>query len=356
MFSRILVIVLVGIGVIGGAYLLRAPVPIDPAAWTPPRAPNLTGAYRPNERLAAIERLGSGMGTGPEDVDVDGQGRIYAGLEDGRIIRVASDGTGGEAFARTGGRPLGLAFDGAANLIVADADRGLLSVTPDGEVEVLATAHDGLALAFTDDVDVGPDGTIYFSDASWKFGVRDYKHDLMEHRPNGRLLAYDPATKETRLLLDSLYFANGVAVSGDGTFVLVVETAKYRVTRYWLAGEHAGSSDVFIENLPGFPDGISEDGNGGFWLPLVSPRDAQLDRTLLPRPFLRKVLVRLPEAVLPKPRNYGFVIHLDGDGSVVDVLQDPEGRFAQITSVEQVGGHLYFGSLAEDAIGRMTVP
>ena len=356
MLSRFMVVVLVGFGLVGGAYLLWSPVPVDPAAWTPPRAPNLTGAYRPNERLAAIQRLGSGMGTGPEDVEVDARGRIYAGVEDGRIMRLAPDGSAGKAFARTGGRPLGLAFDGAGNLIVADADRGLLSVSAQGEVEVLTTAHGGLPFGFTNDVDVAVGGTIYFSDASWKFAVADYKHDLMEHRPNGRLLAYDPATNETRLLLDNLYFANGVAVSRDQAFVLVVETGKYRVSRYWLTGEDAGASDIFIDNLPGFPDGISEDRSGGFWLPLVSPRDEQLDRVLLPRPFFRKVLLRLPEAVLPKPRNYGFVIHLDGDGSVIDVLQDPQGRFAQITSVEQAGRDLYFGSLTEDAVGRMPVP
>lgn len=337
-------------------YVVASPVPIDPAPWNPPAGPRLTGAYAPNQRLAAIERLGSGLGRGPEDVAVDRQGRIYAGVEDGRIVRMASDGSGAETFTVTGGRPLGLDFDAAGNLLVADAYRGLLSITPEGEVRVLATGHGGTPFGLTDDVDVAPGGTVYFSDASWKFTLAEFMADLMEHRPNGRLLAYDPASGETRLVLDSLYFANGVAVSDDGRFVLVVETGKYRVRRVWLQGDAAGTSETFIENLPGFPDGISADGTGRFWLTLVAPRDAYLDMQLLPSPFMRRVIWRLPDAFLPEPGRYGFVLRLDGRGRVGDVLQDPASRYAQITSVEQVGRYLFFGSLVEDAVGRLAAP
>jgi len=47
----------------------------------------------------------------PEDVALDSQGRIYAGMEDGRIVRLQADGTHPEGFANTHGRPLGLIFD-----------------------------------------------------------------------------------------------------------------------------------------------------------------------------------------------------------------------------------------------------
>jgi sugar lactone lactonase YvrE len=356
MFARILLILMIAGVLLGLAYLLQAPVPIDPVEWTPPNPPRLTGLYRPNQRLAAIQRLGEGMGVGPEDVAVDRQGRIYGGVEDGRIVRLAPDGSGAEDFATTGGRPLGLDFDGAGNLIVADAFRGLLSISPDGQATVLTTEEGGVPFRLTNDVDVAADGTIYFSDTSRKFPLDMYWAELLEHRPNGRLLAYDPASGDTRLVLDSLYFANGVAVSPDQQSVMVVETGKYRVRRVWVAGERAGTSEVVIENLPGFPDGISSNGRNGFWLALIAPRNAELDQSLLQSRFMRRLIWRLPESFLPVPGEYGFILRLDARGSVADAPQDPRARYRQISSVEQVGGSLYFGSLVEAAVGRMPVP
>jgi hypothetical protein len=63
------------------AYLLFAPVPIQPGAWTPPAAPALTGQYERNTRLSPVEKLSLGDGHKPEDIALDSQGRIYAGLD-----------------------------------------------------------------------------------------------------------------------------------------------------------------------------------------------------------------------------------------------------------------------------------
>ena len=337
------------------AYLAVWPVPIEPVGWVPPDPPELTGPYAVNDLLGEVQRLEIPGASGPEDVAVDALGRVYGGVQDGRILRISEDGSV-ETFAETGGRPLGLDFDGHGHLIVADADQGLLAVNPLGDFEVLSTGHDGLKFRFTNDVEIGADSTIYFSDASSRFSFHEYKLDLMEHRANGRLLAFDPSIRRTLLVLDDLHFANGVAVSPDMSFVLVVETGRYRVRRAWLRGPRAGEAETFIDNLPGFPDGISSSPNGTYWLTLVSPRDRALDRVLLPRPSLRRALMRLPEAFLPAPQNYGFVLELDGDGRVLRSLQDPAGGFAQISSVQQHGDDLYLGSLVEAAIGRIHLP
>lgn len=333
-------------------YLLLWPVRVAPAAWTPDPAVPLSGLLTPNERLAAVERLELPDGHGPEDVALDSLGRIYGGLQDGRIIRFQRDGSGAEVFASTGGRPLGLHFDPRGNLIVADADRGLLAVRPDGKLELLANTAGGVPFRFTDDVDIARDGKIYFSDASHKFSQAEYRQDALEHRPNGRLLVYDPATGQTRILLDSLYFANGVAISPDQQFVLVNETWKYRVRRYWLAGAQAGRSDIFIDRLPGFPDGISSNGKDRFWLALASPRNPLVDK-LAQHPFLRKMIARLPESIQPDAIPYGFVIGLDLQGRITDNLQSTSGiPYSMITSVQAAGDTLYLGSLKERAIGR----
>jgi sugar lactone lactonase YvrE len=333
-------------------YLLVAPVPITPAAWSPPTAPTLTGSYEQNSRLQNVDRFPIGDGHKPEDVAIDLTGRIYAGSEDGRIIRLNSDGSGLQVFANTKGRPLGMDFDDAGNLIVADAITGLLSINPNGEIKTLSAGIDGRVYGCLNDLDIAADGTIYFTEASSKFPMSAFTSDILEHQPNGRLLALDPKTGAVRVVLEGIHFANGVAVSPDQSFVLVNETGKYRVRRVWLTGDKQGQTDDFISNLPGFPDGISSNGKGKFWLALVTPRDAVFDK-VLPHPFLRKIIFRLPRFLQPAPKRYSFVLGLDRDGRVVDNLQNGSADcYAQIANVVESNGSLFFGSIGENAVGR----
>ncbi len=336
------------------SYLLFWPVPGEPVAWTPREAPPLTGPFQPNSYLSKTERLGRDTCPGPEDIAVDKKGRIYCGTSDGRIIRLRPDGSNPELFAETGGRPLGLCFDDYSNLIVADAYIGLLSISRDGTITILCTSAVGKKFMLTDDVDIAKDGTIYFTDATYKYPLHDYKLDGMEHRPHGRLLAYYPESGETRVLLDKLYFANGVAVSPDQTFLLVNETWKYRIKRYWLKGPKKGTSEIFLDNLPGVPDGISCNGKDIFWVALPSPRDKKID-DMMSKPFLRKIIMRLPSAIIPMPKPYSFVLGFDLKGNVIHNLQDPEGSFNMITSVEQHKDVIYLGSVYENGFGRIKI-
>lgn len=333
-------------------YVAFVPSPIDPLAWEAPKAPAMTGILEPNDTLMKAQLLGQGQLHGPEDTAVDAQGRVYAGLQDGRIVRVLADDSV-ETFADTGGRPLGMDFDASGNLIVADAYKGLLSIDAKGAIKVLTTEADGLPFAFTDDLDIARDGTIYFSDASSRFEQPDYLLDLLEARPHGRLLAYDPATGATRVLLKDLYFANGVALSADEDFVLVNETYRYRITRYWLKGDKAGSHDIFIDNLPGLPDNLQGDRKGTFWVALPTPRKADAD-FLHRHPWLKAQLAKLPRFMWPKAIPYGFAIALDEQGNIVRSLHDTSGtHLRMVTSVKPVGDQLYLGSLDSDRIGRL---
>jgi sugar lactone lactonase YvrE len=337
------------------AYLLFFPVPINPGTWTPPVAPTLTGQFQQNDRLAQVQRLNVGEGHKPEDVAVDSQGRIYAGLEDGRIVQLQPDGTQPKVFANTNGRPLGLAFAPGGNLIVADAIKGLLSIDPAGTLQVLVTEADGVQFGCLNDLDVAADGTIYFTEASHKFPMSKFASDIIEHQPNGRFLTYDPHTKITRTIFKGLYFANGVAVSPDQTFVLVAETGLYRVLKFSLSEMPQGKYEIFIDNLPGFPDGVSSNRKDKFWLSLVTPRDAVFDK-ILPYPLARKIVFRLPEFLHPAPKRYSFVVGLDPSGRVVENLQngDPKG-YAQIANAVEFNGSLYLGSIGEDTVGRFNL-
>ena len=342
---------LLGFFLLGILLFLLLPSPIEPVAWTPPKAPALTGKYAVNDKLANAEILFKGQCEKCEDVAIDSMGRIYGGQLNGDIV--VFDKTGNrKVLANTKGRPLGLHFDKQKNLIVADATSGLLSInTSTGKITTLVDAYEGKKMIFVDDVEIAEDGTIYFSDASTKHGYHASSLDILEGLGNGRLFAYYPATKETKLLLDDLRFANGIAVAPDQSYVLVNETGRFRTHRYWLTGSKKGQSDLFIENLPGFPDGISQGQDGLFWIALVSPRLQSFD-DLSESTFMKNIVAKLPASFQPAPVHYGFVLGVDKNGTVKYNLQDTKGGFAEITSVQQFGKDIYLGSLYESSLAK----
>ena len=366
---------------IGLSYLLFWPVPINPVAWESPDAPALEGAYQPNDFLQDIDLYHEEY-TGPEDIVLTSsqdEGHIYAGYDNGYIMKYTKhisnlpgqallyglyrEGSlphpfSSELFYNTKGRPLGMAFDSNNNLIVADAVKGLLAINQEGIATTLSTKSDsdGIPMKFTDDLDIAKDGKIYFSDASSIYGIGEDRLDLMEHRPHGRLLMYNPETKLTTTLLDSLYFANGVAIAPDNSFVLVNETYMYRIHKYWLKGKKAGTSEIIIDNLPGFPDNISSNGKGLYWVALFTSRNDFIEKTS-DKPFLRKMALRLPEFLQPQPEPFAFVLGIDGNGKVLHNLQyRSKNAFSPITSVKQFGGKLFFGSLTYRGFGSITAP
>jgi len=98
----------------------------------------------------------------------------------------------------TKGRPLGIDFDRAGNLIVADGVRGLCRF-PEGKVVELATVADGVPIRFADDVDCAADGRSIFR-MHHEVRVKESGGtmegsllEIMEHGGHGRLLVYDPA-------------------------------------------------------------------------------------------------------------------------------------------------------------------
>ncbi len=147
------------------------------------------------------------------------------------------------------------------------------------------------------------------------------------------------------VLIDGLAFANGVALADDESVLYVAETARYRIHRHYLTSSDAGKTDIFVDNLPGFPDNLSY-ANDILWMAAPSPRQAVVD-FLLPHPWLRHITHRLPEAMKPKPVRHGMVLGFDRNGDVTYNLQDASGSVAITTSARWHEGRLYVGTLTE---------
>ena len=334
-----------------GLYLATWPVPVDPVAWEAPEDQGLTGAFAVNDPLAAASAIDLGAHEGPEDVAVGHDGALYASVASGTIVRIDRESGQVSEFAHTGGRPLGIESSPDGSLLVANGYLGIQRISSLGEVTVLLDAMDGEPLAYPDDLAVASNGVIYFSDASTKFGALAWKGsyeasllDILEHGGHGRVIAFDPRSGDARVIVEGLNFANGVAISADDRFLLIAETGTYRILRHWLLGPDAGTTEVIIDNLPGFPDNINNGEDGRYWVGLIAPRDSKLDG-LSDKPFLRKVVQRLPAFLRPAAVPSSHVIAIDGDGNVQMSLQDPGARYPAMTGVCETGQRLYLTRL-----------
>ena len=205
-------------------------------------------------------------------------------------------------------------------------------------------------------LDIATDGTIWFSNASQRFDQHHYLLDFWEGGATGQLLSYEPSTGTTRVRLDGLRFANGVALGPEDAFVLVNETMAARISRLWLMGPDAGKHDVFADGLPGHPDNLSFNGRDLFWVAFPAVRSAAFDR-LAPWPGVRKLLLRLPESwvqIVPPP--LGWIAGLGMDGQARYSFRDTLGGYTDVTSVNEHGGKLFLGSLKMSAVATLDAP
>jgi sugar lactone lactonase YvrE len=356
-------LVVVAILFLLAAYLTLWPVPIKPVSWNAPMPPGYVGPYAINTRLTNLKMISIGTEVGPEHIAIGKDGKLYTTVASGNILSMNPDGSGQEVFVNTGGRVLGFDFDASGNMIDADANKGLLSISPDKNITLLTDKINGAPILYADAVVVAKSGKMYLSDASARFAPKDWGGtfeasvlDILEQSSTGRILEYDPAKKTTRVFAKGFSFANGVALSQDEQTLFVNETGKYRVWKISVSAKDLDISipdsqaELLLTNLPGYPDNLMRGSGGKIWLGLVKPRNLTIDR-LATKPFIRQLIMRLPRALWPVPKAYGHVIAFTEDGKVVADLQDPTGAYPETTAVTETADRLYIQSLHAKGIG-----
>ena len=235
----------------------------------------------------------------------------------------------------------------------------MISIDTQKKVTVLADRDaKGKPFLIPNGLDIASDGRIFFSNTSHQSPYTiDYgRKIILETKPLGGLYLYDPSLQKVETLIDGTYFGNGVALSRDETYVLMVETTKYRVLRYWLKGDKAGQTDIFLDNLPGFPNGISLREDGSYWLGFSTKRTDALDR-IHAKPAMKKLVYSLPDWLQPRAEKFGMVMNISTDGKILQSLFDTKGKIMpEAGAVKEHNGYLYMGGDVISHIGKYKLP
>ena len=295
-------------------------------------------------------------GDGPEDVVVDAEGRLWTGLVDGRIVRLAPDGGEPTVVADTGGRPLGMHVARDGRVLVCDSLRGLLALDPaTGALEVLTDSAAGHRLKFCSNVTETADGTIYFTESTSEWHFQDFLAPILEARGTGGLYRLD-ADGSVATLAAGLHFANGVTVTADGSALVFAETAGRRLSKYWLTGPQAGTITPLAVHLPGMPDNISTGSDGRIWVALVTPANPQMEALLPKAPWIRKALWRLPARLQPKIEPEIWVVGFDPDtGAAVGGIRTKRADFGGVTGVVETAGKVWMSTIEFPALAYFEV-
>jgi len=317
-----------------------------------------------NDRLKDVEIIGLDEVESPEDVILDEDDYLYCGTRHGDIVRFSPPHYKEcEVYAHIGGSPLGMAFDKAGDLLVCvggmglykiDRDRNVIKVTDETNRSPFSVVDDS-RLRLADDLDIAPDGKVYFSEATIRYEMHDWPVDALESRGNGRIICYDPNTGKTHTAVRKLVFPNGVCLSHDGQSMLFAESWGCRINRYWIAGPKAGTVERMVDQLPGYPDNINRASDGTYWAAIMGMRSPALDVALRMPGFRRRMARRIaPDQWLYPNLNIGCVIRFNDKGEIVESMWDKgASNHPMITSMREHKGWLYLGGITNNRIGRI---
>lgn len=214
------------------------------------------------DKNASLEKVASGFSFTEGPVWDEKGGFLYISDEDqNRVARVYPDGRVETVF--TTGDPDGATFDQHHRLIeTASVLRAMIRVAPDGQFVTLADRYDGMKLNSPNDVVLGPDGALYFTDPTLDL-VPGQKQEL----PYQGIFRMEE-TGALKLLATDMKVPNGIAFSPNGKLLYVNDTRARTIRVYDFSHGEIKNGRLFAtEDVgQGAPDGMKVDVKGNVWV------------------------------------------------------------------------------------------
>lgn len=347
-----------------------SPSLIRPEIFSPMEPPQFQGALAFNDDLETMTaRMFGDKFIGPESLVTSGDS-LCTGTYDHGVIRIdlqsnevhefpsLGDGIcGNPSLEKTCGRPLGLRIR-EQNLYVIDAYFGLFKYDlANISAPAVQLFED---VVFGNDIAIASSGLIYYTDSSRRWERRNFMHLIFEATSDGIVREFNESSMEHRTLSTTLSFANGIEISPQEDYLVVCETSRARISRYWLKGPSRGSWDFFAHNLPGLPDNIRLSPRGTYWVGFAAVRTGSYSQLYEygNSPFLRNLALKLltwMPSLLDLIPSAGMIVELDTNGSIIRSLQDVTGNTVpSVSEVEEVGSVLYLGSYSHPYLTKLT--
>jgi sugar lactone lactonase YvrE len=343
--------------------------------------PPMDAGLLPNDALDGFHVVTSSL-TEIDDIVFDAREYFYISSKN-RVFRFRA---GNEedltVFAEFDGAVGGMNFCPDGKLMVCVAGKGVAFVDEYGALAGAVDAAEERPIRCALSTVAGPDGFVYIAEGTVYHEPIDWYVDLMERRQAGRLIRCNPHTFEAEVLLSGLSYPCGVAISGDGRWLLISESWKHMLSRFPLDNIQENSREVVIPNLSGYPGRITHSSDGGYWMCVFAMRTYLVDFVLTEEKYRNEMMRRIDPAYWIRPalrsgedfleplqaahaitlgikkpwappRSYGLVLKMDEDFEITKSFHcRAAGKRHGITGVAEKQGVLYVVSKGNNMVLR----
>ncbi|TGL53209.1 hypothetical protein EHQ55_01075 [Leptospira meyeri] len=216
-----------------------------------------------------------------------------------------------------------------------------------------------------DDLTISKDGErIYFTEPydhpNSILGVSSQsKHEVLTLGRNGHLWKYDLKDNTASLIAHQYTYLDGILLEYSNTetesSILLNELSKSRLIRLHLTGINKGKDEIVIEGIPGFPDGMDRDPDGRIWIAIPVER-SKLITWLHKHPFLKRLVLYIPESLLPVSKKTGILALTPNGSKPVYFAMHNGSLFSHIIVVVPGKDKLYLAVYQEGFRGFVTMP